>query len=163
MSTTKKTTNNATTNNANTENKKIDVTKYLNHMNDVNEFGELINGYKNGHQLSLVTYCGILVNAKSSQYRPSDAYVRFNNNTQFQLQYSDKSKTFIGFNIRLCAKSHVEKFTKWFKKFDKCNDNARIIKTEYIPFDHFSDVINELINLPTFDRDEIVNVKKVTA
>lgn len=162
MSTTKKTIKNATVNNATdnnaTENTALNFSEYLNHINDLNSDNELVCGYKNHNQIQLAK-CGLMVNANSSGYVPTDAYVRLKNNAQFQLQYSKKSNKFVGFNIRLCAKSHITKFEKWFKCFDSCNDNQRIIKTEFIPLDSFNDVINELIKLPKYNRDVEMLVK----
>lgn len=147
------TTKTATANNTKTnEVVKIDFTDYVNHINDLNSDNELICGYKNHNQIALAK-CGLMVNANSSSYVPNDTYVRLKNNAQFQLQYSKKSNKFVGFNIRLCAKNHIEKFKKWFTCFDSCNDNQRIIKTEFISLDFFNDVINELIQLPKFNRD----------
>lgn len=152
MSNTKTNTKKSTVNNATKTNATIDFKSFLTDVNTVNANGELLYGYKNNVQLALAK-CGIMVNANSSKYVPTDAYVRFKNNAQFQLQYSAKKNQFVGFNIRLCATAHIEKFKKWFAHFDRCNDNARIYKTEFIALDSFNDVINELMNLPKFDRD----------
>lgn len=152
MSTTKKLTKTATVNNATKTNVTIDFQSFVNDVNNVNDNNELLFGYKNNVQFALAK-CGVMVNANSTKYVPTDAYVRFKNNAQFQLQYSAKKNQFVGFNIRLCATAHIEKFKKWFSHFDRCNDNARIYKTEFIALDKFSDVINELMLLPKFDRD----------
>lgn len=142
----------ATVDNVTKSNATLDFTVFLTDINTVNANGELLYGYKNNVQLSLAK-CGIMVNANSSKYVPTDAYVRFKNNSQFQLQYSAKQNKFVGFNIRLCATAHIDRFKKWFAHFDRCNDNARIYKTEFIALDNFNAVINELITLPKFDRD----------
>ena len=87
-----------------------------------------------------------------------DAYIRFKNNTQFQLQYSAKQNKFVGFNIRICCIDHEKMFSKWFdEKFDTCNDNQRILKSKYIDLKHFNDVVNVLINLPTYNRNVLIN------
>lgn len=147
----------STANNAKV-NATIDFTSFLNDVNALDDNGCLVYGYKNNVQLALAK-CGIMVNANSASYVPTDSYVRFKNNAQFQLQYSKSKNQFVGFNIRLCANEHVKMFSKWFKSFKPCVDNQRILKSEFISLDNFSDVINLLVTLPKYNRDVLVPTK----
>ena len=135
----------------------IDFTSFIKHINDVDENNVLKFSRKNNVQFALAQ-CGVMVNGNSEKSVPTDAYIRFKNNTQFQLQYSAKQNKFVGFNIRLCNTEHETLFKKWFdEKFDTCTDNQRILKSKYIDLKHFNDVVNVLINLPTYNRNVLVN------
>lgn len=134
--------------------------EYLKHINDVDSKKQLINGTKNNHQMSLLKYANVVVNANSDDYKPIDAYVRFKNNTQIQLQYSKSKNQFVGFNIRICCSEHEKLFAKWFdEKFDSCSDNQRILKSKYIPFDNFNDIVNVLIGLPKYNANKPITTK----
>lgn len=150
----------AIVNNATKSNKLIDFTLFLNDINSVNEYNELVYGTKNNMQLALAK-CGVMVNANSNNYVPRDAYVRFKNNTQFQLQYSASKNKFVGFNIRLCNTEHEKLFSKWFTNaFKTCNDNQRILVSDFIPLDNFNEVINKLITLEKYNRGVLVPTTK---
>ena len=135
----------------------IDFTDFIAHINDVDNNNVLLYSRKNNVQFALAK-CGVMVNGNSEKSVPTDAYIRFKNNTQFQLQYSAKQNKFVGFNIRICCIDHEKMFSKWFdEKFDTCNDNQRILKSKYIDLKHFNDVVNVLINLPTYNRNVLIN------
>ena len=65
----------------------IDFTDFIAHINDVDNNNVLLYSRKNNVQFALAK-CGVMVNGNSEKSVPTDAYIRFKNNTQFQLQYS---------------------------------------------------------------------------
>lgn len=148
--------------NATTKNEVVTInfTSFIETINALDENNELINGRKNNVQYALAK-CGVMVNANSDKYVPTDAYVRFKNNAQFQLQYSKKLNQFVGFNIRLCNHEHEQYFVdKYGLVFTDCSDNQRICKSDFVHgFEKFNDIINDIISLPTCNRGVVVNSK----
>lgn len=146
--------------NATKTNATINFTPFIENINALDENGNLVYGVKNNVQRELAKI-GVMVNANSDKCVPRDAYVRFKNNAQYQLQYSAKNNRFVGFNIRLCTNEHISLFNKWLNDtdFNTCNDNQRILVSKFLPLEYFNDVVNILMNLPKYDRDVIVPVK----
>lgn len=132
---------------------KYDFTKYIAHVNDkIENTDDLQNGVKNNHTFNFISYTHVNAHAKSSEYKPHDAYLRFDNNTEMWLQFNEKQNIFDGYIIYICCNDHEKLFNNII--FDKCNDGARISKSKKLNFETFNETMNILVTLPKFDRNK---------